>query len=142
MVQNRTDWPARRSTRVRLTLLLALAALASPCVAGAQSNPGENTLDWLRKGNNFHGAEAEPEKALIPTEPFKTPKPGDMFYDAKIELWMQGANPSNYARLYRRGVFVGYVHDEPHLAVEDLAERQFSPEEETRYQFRDKLGLP
>jgi hypothetical protein len=93
---------------------------------------GETARDWFKR-NHVTGPpiensiDFEPNAPLIATSPFVEPRLGDEGYNDQWECKLgpiKGTNKVN-VRLYRRGVFVGYVTiekvEQPPMQIEGMA---------------------
>jgi hypothetical protein len=72
----------------------------------------------------YDNVEIEPDAALVASRPFTEPKPGDLFYDERAEQEIKtrmrnGVRDTATVRIYRRGVFIGYLrtHTSPVVTI-------------------------
>jgi hypothetical protein len=110
----------------------------------------ESTWQWLQR-NHLPRLPGRDNVELEPVDPFVEPKPGELLYDAQIEHELDGSNPHNYARFYRRGVFVGYDIRRTSRLETHPQEREYNPlvtqpmDGETTWQWIERnhlTGLP
>jgi hypothetical protein len=133
---------------MKLLLLAVLAVIQ--CFAQDTTRfslPGENTWQWLKRQHFcdvgacsgaglafmnwgsaeppvYDNVEIEPDKPLVASQPFKEPRPGDMFYDEIAEREIKtrtrnGVRDTATVRVFRRGVFIGYLrtHSSPLVTI-------------------------
>ena len=109
--------------------LLVLAAAAFIQDAAAQDNA--SVADKLPPDSIEIRAKEQPATAT----PWQLPKPGDPLYDADQEALVKASAHTHVARIYERGVFIGYKTVTGGPLPKELAQEQ-------RSQFAPNSKLP
>jgi len=86
------------------------------CTTGDCQNGDHGSMAFMNWGDDtppvYDNVEMEPDEKLVSSYPFREPSPSEPFYDERAEESIQVHDNYNgwiVSRMFRRGVFVGYL---------------------------------